>query len=353
MKQFLIITLILTSALFLSGTVEMSYNQNSGIVNKKEDYTVLSYITHGAISITNNDNFTDYAFPGFGTLEDPYIIEGYSIITTNEIGINIEGTSKHFVIRNCYVNAGRRGINIEDVALGTVTVINNICMDNSFEFGIRLYKGSNAIITNNTCISSRDGINVHTSTGVTLTDNTCISNSYHGIKLEFSNSANLTNNTFSGNGFSGIFSWYSSFLTILNNTCKSNEIGIRLSNSDSGIIAYNLLQENEQYGTFLDLTSDNNVIHHNTFVDNNLEGTSQALDDGTNNKWYDDIKEEGNHWSSWFGGVYLIDGSTGSVDPFPLSEAINPPIISEFRKIYAIPVTLLVCLIFIVLKKRE
>jgi len=54
-----------------------------------------------------------------------------------------------------------------------------------------------------------------------------------------------------------------------------------------------------------------------------------------------DGKKEGNHWSNWLGvGMYSIDGSAGSVDPYPLSEIVNPPIILEFRQTYAIPLLL-------------
>ena len=63
------------------------------------------YHTHHSINIISDNNFTDYRFPGSGTSEDPYIIEGYRIENENKYGIQINSTTKYFIIRNCHVNA--------------------------------------------------------------------------------------------------------------------------------------------------------------------------------------------------------------------------------------------------------
>ncbi len=106
-----------------------------------------------------------------------------------------------------------------------------------------------------------------------------------------------------------------------NNTCNNNYDGIWLISSAFCVITYNLLQENERYGVYLSSSSDNNLIHHNTFVDNNLGGTSQACDNGTSNFWYDPEVKEGNYWSDWSGrGDYYIDGSACPEDRYPLDE---------------------------------
>ncbi|MCG3224152.1 MAG: right-handed parallel beta-helix repeat-containing protein [Candidatus Heimdallarchaeota archaeon] len=110
---------------------------------------------------------------------------------------------------------------------------------------------------------------------------------------------------------------------VINNICNNNNIGISLDNSDFCILSYNLLQENENYGVHLFSNSDNNIIHHNTFVDNNLGGTSQAFNYGSANTWYDVETLEGNWWSDWSGtGSYSIDGPSGSIDPYPLNESV-------------------------------
>ena len=80
------------------------------------------------------------------------------------------------------------------------------------------------------------------------------------------------------------------------------------------------------FAGYWDTSNGGIIIHHNALIDNYLDGTSQARDsselDDIENIWYDEILLEGNYWSDWVSGVYYIDGSAGSVDPYPLSS--NP-----------------------------
>ncbi len=620
----------------VSGLVIIQVEVFSTTKKQNDKQLSFNYTSHNPITISNDDDFIDYGFPGLGTAEDPYLIENYNITTNSEIGIYIEDTTKYFVIRNCYIDAYRRGIDIENTALGTTSIINNICFNNQYGFGIKLYQASFATIINNTCINSRDGIHVHTSSGVTLANNTCINNDYQGIKMEYafnatiinnncsdnrqygihlwrtfkatlknntlsnndayginlreSSSATLTNNTFNNNNDFGIYfdsspgatlannSFYnnelylveesveeyssytiennwlndkllgfylninnvtfpnpiysqlifinctelfvcnqelsnlsiglslkwcenvtvsnnifknnkhygiylssssgtiltnntfyndgvflgedsvedyltytvennwvngrklgffinlndvtfsdsiygqlifincsdidifnqelsnittglslkwckntkltnnicnnnsigiqleiSSGLTLTNNTCRNNRYcislvsssnnaltknicknnmwGIRLVNSDFCLLTYNLLQENEEYGIAIEDGSDNNIIHHNTFNNNNLGGTSQALDNGENNTWYDVKTKEGNYWSNWIQKEpYLIDGTSGSIDPYPLYERLKRA--KYFYILIILPVILLTVLYAIKRKKK-
>lgn len=119
-----------------------------------------------------------------------------------------------------------------------------------------------------------------------------------------------------------------------NNLCNNNMVGIYLENSDYCVITYNLLEENEIYGIFLDPDSDDNIIHHNNFVYNNLGGIfgsfSQACDHGTSNTWYDTETHEGNFWSNWSGiGSYVVAGMASASDSHPLDEFSNPPVFLE------------------------
>ncbi len=171
---------------------------------------------HAAIDIDSDYDFITLGFPGSGTAEDPYVIEGYNITTTSHTGIYISGPTKYFTVRNCYVEAEGYGIYIGHVADGTATVINN---------------------------------------------------------------------TFSNNGEYGINIHY----------------------------------------------SDNILIHHNNFVDNNLGGSyrgfSQAYDRGGNkNTWYDPETKEGNYWSDLGDKcTYKIDGKAHSKDLYPLNRAQSCP----------------------------
>ncbi|MHA1779208.1 MAG: NosD domain-containing protein [Candidatus Heimdallarchaeaceae archaeon] len=180
----------------------------------------LDLINHDPISITSNDDFA--AFPGSGTIFDPYIIEGYKIsVNGGTYGIYIAHTTKYFIIRNCYVElAADSAIYISDIGLGT------------------------AIITNNTCSTTTDGMN--------------------GIYVEYADSSIISNNICNNNYF-GINVQYSDFCTITNNTCPDNDIGINVVFSDSATITYNTCTNSEK-GIDLEMSSatvTNNIITNN------------------------------------------------------------------------------------------
>lgn len=229
------------------------------------------YEEHLPISIASDDDFISYGFPGTGTAEDPYIIEGYNITTTSYSGIAIGEITKYFIVRNCYVDAETNGIAIECILDQRATLINNVCANNN------------------------KGIYLFNSSFVTITSNTCNNNGY------------------------GIFSWYSYSSSITNNICANNTYnGIFLDYSSSYCLSCNSLRENGGYGIFLGYDTSNHIIHHNIFLNNYLDGNSQGYDDGINSIWYDTISLEGNYWSDWSGtGDYSIDGSANSLDLYP------------------------------------
>ncbi|MCG3224321.1 MAG: right-handed parallel beta-helix repeat-containing protein, partial [Candidatus Heimdallarchaeota archaeon] len=146
-------------------------------------------------------------------------------------------------------------------------------------------------------------------------------NDYVSIRLWYSSGLTLTNNTCNKN-YLGILLEYTSESNIVNNTCNNNTYGIYLWNSDSCLISYNLLQENIDYGVYLDYTSGYNILHHNIFVDNNQIGGSQAYDSGNNNTWYDVELLEGNYWSDLGTNcTYEIAGQAEAVDQYPLNRS--------------------------------
>ncbi len=258
----------------------------------------LGLTPHGPIYINSNSGLE--AFPGNGTVENPYIIENYEIITSDDYGIFIGYTSKHFIIRNCYIDAGRYGIDFVTVREDTARVINNTCINNEI-CGISFFKSEKSIVANNTCINDNYGIFQWYSDSSIVANNTCKDNDEEGIVLQFTSSS-----------------------IVVNNTCyRNSNWGIEIYDSVSCVVSYNLFQENSNYGVYIH-SSDNNLVHHNTFVDNNLAGATQACGYGTNNYWYDNILLEGNYYNDWSGsGAYPIEGSPNQVDLYPLSE---PPV---------------------------
>ena len=460
-------------------------------------------MTHEAIIIWSDEDFRNFAFPGDGSLSNPYLIQNYNITTNNRYSIFIRKTYKYFIIQNCFLNAQDYSIYIDDVADGSAIIRNNICegseigiyitnsdnitvTDNTcknnlgptgcgiiitdsafcditsnyctrYEFygirientpscylfnntcidnagitlgvGIYLFQSDNNRLVNNTCKMNKwNGIQIDVSSHIELINNTCIENERlgiylkscpynsivnntclrnrdlselhsHGIRLLNSPFNNLTGNIIGSNIGNGIYLEYSSDCLIYNNyiynhsgysditifghaiycyessdiqvynnegfnnygSCwiensnrmnissnlwvlsenytievfdsincsfqynilNLNKNGIHVTDSSSNLFSYNLIQNCEFYGMSIYGSSTNNVIHHNSFIENNLGGSSQGYDESVGNLWYDNISKEGNFWSNYLGtGNYSIDGPANSEDLYCLTE--NP-----------------------------
>ena len=213
---------------------------------------------HGPIEIISDDDFNSYSFPGNGSESNPFIIENYEIITSNGKGISITGTTKYFVIRNCYLDAVDWGLYVYGVAEGTATIMNNILENNIYgmslwhstgyvvinntcryntEYGIQLDTSHESAVINNTCsFNNAYGVYQWNSTNSFFTNNICIDNQMRGIYLQDTNSAVLTNNTCTNNNEYGIYLLDSSGTTLTNNTCTNNNYGIYQYRSDSTLI---------------------------------------------------------------------------------------------------------------------
>jgi hypothetical protein len=112
------------------------------------------------------------------------------------------------------------------------------------------------------------------------------------------------------------------YFLIKDNLIINNNFGILLSSAfgpyypDFCSIIYNLIADTLWYGLVVE--SNYNTIFYNSFINNFLEGKSQAKDDGLKNVWYNETLQEGNYWSDWWGYFsYNIDGSAKSYDPYP------------------------------------
>ena len=263
-------SIVVCLLIFLSGIIQTQSN----FLNENNHFSIqessTNFTAHESIMITQDVNFTDYAFPGNGSSVNPYIIENYNITTNDVIGINVEFTTKHFVIRNCYINASQRGINIEEVTVGTAKIVNNTCIDNYFS-GIRIYFSPLITIINNTCRGNRYGIHVQYSSGVTIENNTC-TDIYDGIRLEYSIGAFLANNNCQYSGV-GIMVWHSALVELTNNTCNYNKAcGIHLISSTGAILTNNSCNYNENHG--IDLSSSSGA----TLSNNKLLNCGFAID---------------------------------------------------------------------------
>ncbi len=147
-------------------------------------FSTSSVINNGIHPILNADPFividddSDFSsYPGYGNETHPYIIEGFDIEaqTSDDVGINITGTTMHFEIRNNDITAavlveGGIGIYVSNIAPNTAKIINN---------RVRSY---------------RTIMYVEEAEGVIIKDNTCRRIGVTGIDIEHSPFATVENN---------------------------------------------------------------------------------------------------------------------------------------------------------------
>lgn len=295
------------------------------------------------IRINNNTEFSMIAnnmgWPGNGTEDDPYIIEGYEIDAKRDgPGIYIGNTTVHFVIRNnCIFNSSWK---------------KNVFFEGA---GILLYNVTNACIENNTLMGNDYGILLLNSYGNVIFRNT-ITQCYYGVYLgNFSDWNVIFQNSINWSGHTGVFLYGST-----NNSIRENIIshsmydGIALFSSYNislnkksryNILSSNVISESGRYGIYIFYFCSNNLIYNNSFYynywsrDKFNELHMQAYDEADNNYW-NSSSGIGNYWHDWANnndtndqnndGIvdwpYPIEGSAGAKDYYPLK---NPTIVPE------------------------
>lgn len=229
---------------------------------------------------------------GSGTADDPYIIENWAIDASDNHGIWIENTTRHFVIRNCVIENGgdaHWGVYLENVRNGKIennscennldgiflgfsdnnVLSNNIC-ENNFWGGVTMIFSTNNILNNNACPNNLvTGIYLYSSSHNGLVGNTCENNNY-GIQLLSSSDYNsLRSNVCSNNAKEGICLSRSSFGNLVGNICENNYVGISLIYSSNDNLINNTSVRNSS-GIYLE-SSDNSVLSNNT-CENNWRG---------------------------------------------------------------------------------
>ncbi len=255
-------------------------------------------------------------------------------------GVRFTSGSSYIAIKNNYIDA-HTGVYFSETTYSEIS-------SNYFEFpydeGISLSESSKNIIHNNIIEEAGIGIEIRSSSNhITLTENTCATSRYNNLFVDSCENIICSRNNFSistyhnvifhdvskivflnndvvSAGYHGLYFSTCPYVFISQNYVARNELsGIYCDNVDDSTIIDNYIHLNSEYGLFFDIQSSNNVIHHNEFYNNNLDGYSQACDNGDNNTWFDSTLKEGNLWMDYEGeGDYYIDGTAHSVDIYPL-----------------------------------
>ncbi len=218
---------------------------------------------HDPITITCEQNFTDYGFSGNGTEVNPYVIENLNISTTEEKAIAIYNVSVFYVLRNCLVQADRYGIYVENTTLQGNSPVSYLPL---------------ARFENNTCYNSWRGMNIYRAWNCTVQNNSFLNNEQMGLRLDLCWYSSVSNNT-CVNNFRGITLYDSCTSMVSNNTCLSNFVGLTLWSS-SGTIAFdNLCTFNDNSGIQLlvnYVTLYNNTCSHNGEAGIDSDGASSS-----------------------------------------------------------------------------
>jgi len=230
---------------------------------------------HAPIQITKDKAFTEKngVVGGSGTQEDPYLISGFIIDTSEaDYGILIESTTKVFQIENCRIIGAK-------------------------SYGIWLVKVDTPIV------------------------HKCwIEGCFFGVGLEESNEAAISENTFVDNEVRSLSLLESSQCHLFNNTIVSGQCGIWLGGKTlKNLIHDNVFDNCGAAGMWISNLCDWNHIYYNDFID------CRAISDSMN-RW-DDGNEVGNYWSRYSGedkdqdGIgdkpFSIYGSTYEYDYHP------------------------------------
>lgn len=348
---------------------ETPYGRAALQMTKNNTGFQISYTNREAFTVFSDSDFSSYGFPGTGDENNPYRIEGYNITENSQL-ISIIDTESYFVIQDNYLNSiisSQDGIYIKNAKNGLVynnTVVNN-------RHGIFIDKGCQGIdvVDNKIWDSSQSGIRVNSSTDVRINNNEVYQNTYNGIWANSSTQLVIWNNTIYNDEL-GIWLRNSNSSQIIGNLLFGNDNAMWISNqSNSNNITYNRifdpadlnpnicgihLSHNAHENNFLNNTvansiehgfyveassSSDNTIRWNTFIGNNVGGTSQAFDAASVNVLY-------NYWSDWttpdanFDQIvdlpYVLEGAAMNEDPFPLTQPAN---ITAFH--FLTPITLL------------
>lgn len=221
------------------------------------------YPSYGILIFSDSD-FLKYDLPGSGTQTDPYIIENYSILTSEHSAIQIERVTKYVIIRNNYLRSRVSALEIEDSVGSRIKIINNTCVGSVYPTaddycGIYIYNSDGCFIYNNTFLNLDTGIDLHVSDNCSIIHNH-FENQRINIIIVGSRKVNIENNSLilyeqvEGPYYhESLYIFNSKNISIKKNTIENGGLIFHETNASSLIVQDNLVNGFE-LGYFIDET---------------------------------------------------------------------------------------------------
>jgi parallel beta-helix repeat protein len=282
----------------------------------------LMYGNHAPIRIVGDNDFLSEngVTGGTGTVEDPFLIENWIIISdgSSSQGIFISNTTVYFIIRNCTISGFHslpefgQGIKFSGVINGRIEdtkvrdcetgiyilvsshdeIFNCTCYDHPFTngYGILLYQSINISIVSSKCYNVYDGIEILESSDIMVQKTQCYNNTSFGL---FSNNiprhpimrfliedCTFQNNKDDGIHLSGSTLPHSSGSIIRNCSFYSNglepipnlyRMGMYLERLWNTIIE-NCIFDHNGFGLYIGDRSKNVIIRNCSFLNNVADG---------------------------------------------------------------------------------
>lgn len=281
------LVLLILLALIIAPVKAMESTNGCRVIAELESETTpgrnpSDYTPHDFVRILGDEQFETQGWPGSGTGEDPYIIEGLNITVGIYHGIVILSTSAHYIIRHCLLTT-------QDVVAD----------------GIQLVNSANGTIEN--CI---------------------IRGGRFGVYMSSTLDCRVINSSIIGTQSGGIAAYYSNRPLIANNTIYGTERGIRFQEVGNGTVDGNTVYRASEGGIVMYSGTINNTMIRNRVgwngPPNLIDPVYHAADHG-NNSW-DNNESIGNFWTGYNGSeVFRIAGTGNAADRFPSNLTDDDP----------------------------
>ena len=155
---------------------------------------------HVAIAIFGDAEFAalamDEGWPGAGTPEDPYIIQGLDIATADSYAISVSSTNVSFVVTGCSLVGSFGAVHLTEVR--NCTFHGNELLGAHYAV---IMSGSDAVtVTNNTCSVTTTGLSLSECHGAVVANNTISMELGLGIQISDCVNATIRANAMAGCG---------------------------------------------------------------------------------------------------------------------------------------------------------